>query len=75
MSDLKNDAFERLLIEACKQHLKHRIESYQYSTIVLNQLWNSDLQLYSDSDCNTYYYEISMHDTQSGLPIIVSLPK
>jgi hypothetical protein len=67
-----NDTFERLLIDACKQHLKPSISEYAYSTVVLNELWNGEK--YSDHDNEDYYHEIKGQYTIDGVPVIVRIP-
>lgn len=67
-----NDQFERLLIDACKLHLKPTIDPYTYANVTLDTLWNGEK--YSDHDNQDYYFEISARFTIDGVPVIVRLP-
>ena len=66
-----NDTFERMIIEACKQHLKPTIEPYTYATVTLDELFNGTL--YASPDNTKYFFEIPARDTLSGLPVVIHL--
>jgi hypothetical protein len=71
MSDLKNDAFERLLIEAFKNNLHSSKDIYSYANVTLDSLFINDR--YESSDGTCYYFEIPACDTWHKRSVVVKL--
>ena len=69
----QRDEFERMLKNACREHLKSDIDAEHYAECTLDEMHTSDDEPYSLPAASDWHCEIPARHTKDGLPRVVSL--